>query len=47
MLKAWVKIFRIIPEFRIFRLTFNLKMLEEADYYSFSDLFSDKRQLNI
>ena len=38
---SWVKVFRIIPEFRILRLTFHfLKMLNSADYYRFSDLFS-------
>ena len=38
-----VQVFRIIPEFRIFRLTFpqkvSLKMLNYGDYNSFSDLF--------
>ena len=38
---AWVKAFRIIPEFRILRVTFHrvsLKMLNLADFNSFSDL---------
>ena len=39
-----VNVFRIIPEFRILRLTFHrkstLKLLNLADYNSFSDLFS-------
>ena len=29
---AWVNVFRIFPEFRILRLTFSLKMLNQADY---------------
>ena len=38
LLQTWVKVFRIIPEFRILRLTFHrksvsLKMLNSADYY--------------
>ena len=42
---AWVKVFRIIPKFRILRLTFHrksagLKMLNSADNDSFSDLVS-------
>ena len=40
---TWMKIFRIIPEFRILRLTFwkvSLKMLNKANYNSFSDVFS-------
>ena len=40
---TWVKVFRIIPEFRILRLTFHkvsLKMLNSADNNSFSDLVS-------
>ena len=40
---SWVKVYRIIPESRILRLTFQrkvgLKMLNLADYNSFSDLF--------
>ena len=35
-----VKIFRIIPEFRILMLKVSLKMLNLADFNSFSDLFS-------
>ena len=38
---AWVKDFRIIPEFRILRLQkVSLKMLNKADFNSFSDIFS-------
>ena len=41
---TWVKVFRIIPEFRVLRLTFHNfsqpKMLNLADLNSFSDLFS-------
>ena len=38
---AWVKVFRIIPEFRILRMTkipqkVSLKMLNKGDYNSFS-----------
>ena len=39
LLSAWVKIFRINPEFRISRLS--LKILNYADFDSFSDKFSD------
>ena len=35
-----MKVFRIIPEFRIFRLKVSLKMLNSADNNSFSDLVS-------
>ena len=39
---SWVKVFRIIPEFRILRLTFcvkvSLKFLNSADSYGFFDL---------
>ena len=41
-ISAWVKVFRIIPEFRILRLTpqkVRLKFLNKADHYCFSDLF--------
>ena len=43
---TWVKVFRIIPEFRILKLTFHrksavsLKILNQADSNCFSDLFS-------
>ena len=38
LLRTWVKVFKIIPEFRILRLTFHrksvsLKMLNSTDYY--------------
>ena len=36
---SWVKVFRIIPEFRILRQTFH-RMLNSADDISFSDLVS-------
>ena len=36
---AWVKVFRIIPEFRILRLTFH-RMLNSEGNNSFSDLVS-------
>ena len=39
LLTAWMKVFRIIPEFRILRLTFlkkvSLKMLNSADNIAF------------
>ena len=35
-----MKVFRIIPEFRILGLTFHRKMLNSADNDSFSDLVS-------
>ena len=41
---AWVKVFMISTEFRILRLTFQRKsaskMLNSAEYYRFSDLYS-------
>ena len=36
LLVTWVKVFRIIPEFRILRLTFH----KYADSYGFFDLIS-------
>ena len=36
---TWVKVFRIVPEFRILRLI-SLKLLNFADSNSFFDLFS-------
>ena len=36
---AWVKVFRIIPEFRILKLKVGFKMLNKADFNSFSDFF--------
>ena len=44
--QAWEKVFRIIPEFRILRLTadfpqkVSLKLLNQGDYNSLSDLLS-------
>ena len=44
LILPWVKVFRIIPEFRIFRRAFHrksaIKILNLADSISFSDLFS-------
>ena len=45
-IKAWVKVFRIIPEFRILRLV-SLKMLNFAGNNSFSDLVSGIFPLNM
>ena len=45
-----MKVFRFIPELRILRLTFHkrvsLKIPNEADSYSFFDLFSFYRETN-
>ena len=37
---TWVKVFRIIPEVRVLRKKVSLKILNQADYNSFPDIFS-------
>ena len=37
---AWVKVFRIIPDFRMLRLTFRRNIRNLAYYNSFSDIFT-------